>query len=122
MPQLQQGGRPATRTKEAGMTDYTKPMAERLDAQITEWQNKLEEARVQANLAGREARDAIRANIETMERELARTRAEWKRLEDASEGAMGDIERGFNESVEAMRKAFASATQHFTRQDERNED
>jgi predicted nucleic acid-binding Zn-ribbon protein len=93
-------------------------MSDRLEGEINEWQQKLDEARVQADLAGKDALAALKPHIDRLELELARAQEQWRSLQSASEGAMGELQRGITTSMSAMREAFEQASKHFVRKDD----
>ena len=89
-------------------------MKAEMEEELAKWQTKIDEARVQLNLGGKEAEDKLRPYIEKLENEMGEVKEKWGQLEDASESSWADIKQGLDSSVDAMKEAFSSAKKHFS--------
>lgn len=94
-------------------------LAEQLNEELAKWQTRIDEAKVQMHLGAKEMQDKIKPHIEELEHELKRAKKHWNKLEDAAESAWNEIENGVNVSINAMKKAFDRAQQHFPKKGEK---
>lgn len=85
-----------------------------LEAELASWQTKIDEARVQLELGGKEAEDRIRPYVKKLENEMGEAKEKWAQLEEASEHSWEDIKSGLDLSLDAMKEAFSSAKKHFS--------
>ena len=88
-------------------------MKAQLAQELTKWQEKIEEARVQLNLGGKEAEEKIQPYLEQLENEMHKAKEKWAELEGATESSWADIKLGLDSSVDAMKEAFSNAKKHF---------
>jgi len=87
---------------------------DKLEAELDDWQTKLDEARVQLKLGGMEAEDKLRPYIEQLEDEMDKAKGKWEELEQASENSWAEIKLGLDMSIDSMKEAFSNAKKHFT--------
>jgi len=98
------------------MNESTKldELKSKLDAELSSWQTKIDEARVQLELGSKDAEDKIRPYINKLENEMDQAKEKWAQLEEASEHSWAEIKSGLDVSMDAMKEAFSSAKKHFT--------
>lgn len=89
-------------------------MKAQLEKELDKWQTKIDEARVQLNLGGKEAEDKIQPYLDQLDNEMFKAKEKWAELEDASENSWADIKVGLDSSVDSMKEAFANAKKHFS--------
>ena len=110
-----------TKTLEAAEPKQEKEQ-QTLTAQVKEevakLQTKMDEAKVQMNLAGKEAKDMIEPHVKKLEEELSQAQTDWEKLESASESAWKDIHSGLKRSINTMQKSFEKAKEHFKEEKE----
>lgn len=85
-----------------------------LEQELAKWQTKIDEARVQLNLGGKEAEEKIQPYLDQLEDEMLKARDKWAELDQASENSWADIKRGLDSSVGTMKEAFSNARKHFS--------
>lgn len=90
-----------------------KSVADELGEEMARWQTKIDEARVQMNLAAKDARDKLQPYVNSLERELDQADAKWQRFRDSSEGAWQQIHHGLQASFKVMQQAVEKAQQHY---------
>lgn len=88
-------------------------MKTQLAQELARWQEKIDEARVQLNLGGKEAEEKIQPYLEQLESEMHNAKEKWAELENATESSWADIKAGLDSSVDAMKEAFSKAKKHF---------
>ena len=88
-------------------------MKAQLAQELAKWQEKIDEARVQLNLGGKEAEERIQPYLEQLESEMHKAKEKWVELESATESSWADIKAGLDSSVDAMKEAFSNAKKHF---------
>lgn len=103
-------------SKENGMNESSKMNEAKalLEQELAKWQTKIDEARVQLNLGGKEAEEKIQPYLNQLENEMLKAKDKWAELEDASEHSWADIKVGLDSSVDAMKEAFSNAKKHFS--------
>lgn len=84
-----------------------------LETEIAEWMTKIDAAKLQMHLGTRDARDKLQPQLQRLEDELSRAKAEWDELQEASESAWDDVHHGLKLSLRAMQRSFDKARQHF---------
>lgn len=89
-------------------------MKAQLEQELAKWQTKIDEARVQLNLGGKEAEEKIQPYLDQLDNEMFKAKEKWAELEDASENSWEDIKVGLDSSVDAMKDAFSNAKKHFS--------
>ena len=87
---------------------------DKLEAELDDWQTRIDEARVQLKLGGMEAEEKLQPYIEQLEKELDEAKGKWAELEQASEKSWADIKLGLDISMDSMKEAFSNAKKHFT--------
>ena len=88
-------------------------LIETMKSEMQNWQSKLDELKIQANLGKTELRDAIQPAIENIERELGKLGKRMKEFQEASEDALEHIKAGVNTALDAIKKSFQEAYSHF---------
>ena len=99
--------------QEAAEQSTPESAKEALAQQLAQWQTNIDEAKVQLNLAGKDAEDKLQPYIHELDNEMLQAEAKWKQLEKASESSLDDLKAGLDVSINAMSKAFANVKQHF---------
>lgn len=94
-----------------------KTLAQELDEQLSSWQTRIDEARVQMNLGAKEAGEKMQPHVDMLEEQLRQAKQQWEKMSTSSEGAWGEIKTGLNESMQSMQQAFDKAKQHFPDKD-----
>lgn len=94
-------------------------MKKKLEAEMAEWQTKMDEAKVQLHLGAKDAQDKLQPHIDKLEQELSEAKEKWEQLEDASEKSWASIEHGLRISFTAMNKSFDKVKEHFTTEDKK---
>ena len=85
-----------------------------LEQELAKWQTKIDEARVQLDLGGKEAEEKIQPHLEQLDNEMLDAKRKWAELEEASENSWAELKVGVDSSVDAMREAFSNAKKHFS--------
>lgn len=88
-------------------------LKEQLKEEINKWQTKMDEAKLQLHLGGKEVKDKIDPFVKELEQKYAHAKKKLEEIDDASENAWDDIQQGFQSSFKAMSEAFNKAKQHF---------
>jgi len=86
---------------------------EQLKEEISKWQTKIDEAKLQVHLGAKEAQDKIDPYIEELELKYEQAKKKWEEIDDASENAWEDIKEGFQASFKSMSEAFNKAKEHY---------
>jgi hypothetical protein len=107
-----------TSQKEASKPAEQQTLTAQVKEEVAKWQTKMDEAKVQMNLAGKEARDKIEPQVKKIEAELSQAEKDWEKLESASESAWKDIHSGLKRSISTMQKSFDKAKDHFKEEKE----
>ena len=94
-------------------------MKKKLEAEMAEWQTKMDEAKVQLHLGAKDAQDKLQPHIDKLEQEMSEAKEKWGQLEDASEKSWESIEKGLRISFTAMNKSFEKVKEHFTTEDKK---
>ena len=87
--------------------------AEQLKVEMDKWQTKLEEAKVQLDLAAKDGRDMLQPHVDKLQKEWDEANSRMKELQAASGDAWQDIHHGLKISMKAMQLAFSKAERHF---------
>lgn len=95
------------------------PKVEKVEAELSEWQTKVDEAKLQLHLGAKEVQDKLQPHVDELEQELSQAQAQWQQLQDSAEGAWENIEHGVSLSMKAMQKAFDKAKKHFPDEDKK---
>ena len=66
------------------MNESTKlnEMKVQLEQELAKWQTKIDEARVQLNLGGKEAEEKIQPYLDQLENEMSKAKGKWDEFED----------------------------------------
>ena len=66
------------------MNESTKlnEMKTQLKGELAKWQTKIDEARIQLNLGGKEAKEKIQPHLDQLENEMYKAKDKWADLED----------------------------------------
>ena len=86
---------------------------ETMSNEMQNWQGKLDELKVQANLGKAELRDAVQPTIDNIEIELDHLGKRMKEFQETSGDALEDIKNGANTALDAIIKSFKEASAHF---------
>lgn len=89
-----------------------------LETEFAEWQTKIDAAKLQMHLGARDARDNLQPQLQQLENELSQAKAEWNKLQEASESAWDDVHHGLKLSLKAMQRSFDKASRHFDKPDD----
>ena len=87
--------------------------AEQLKAEMEKWQAKLDEAKVQLDLAAKDGRDRLQPHVDKLQMEWDEANSRMKELQAASGDAWQDIHHGLKISLKAMQQAFSKAEKQF---------
>lgn len=87
--------------------------AEQLKAEMDKWQTKLDEARVQLDLAAKDGRDMLQPHVDKLQKEWNEANEKLGELQNASGDAWQDIHHGLKISMKAMQQAFSKAEKNF---------
>lgn len=93
--------------------DEKSKLKEQLNEEMLKWQQKIDEAKVQLKLGSMDAKDKIQDHIKEMEIELEVAKLEWKKIDDASNEAWGDIKKGWKTSLDTISEAYDKTLKHF---------
>ncbi len=85
-----------------------------LEEHIKQLQARVQEAKLQATLASKDARDFLKPHVERLETELFTARARLRELGEASGDAFEEIQQGVSTAADAMKEAFRNAKVHLT--------
>jgi len=107
-----------TENKKATDTDRTEK-TEKLDKDLSEWQTRIDEARLQMHLGAKDVQDKLQPHIDQLEKEYNEAKEQLKNLTDSTEGAWDSIEHGVGVSIKSMQKAFDKAKAHFPDSDKK---
>jgi len=88
-------------------------LIETMNSEMQNWQGKLDELKVQANLGKAELRDAVQPTIDNIEIELDNLGKRMKELQETSGDALEDLKTGANTALDAIIKSFKEAYAHF---------
>ena len=88
-------------------------LKEQLKEEITKWQTKMDEAKLQLHLGAKEAQDKIDPIVRELELKYQQALKKWEEIDDASEDAWDDIKEGLQSSFKSMSEAFNKAKKHF---------
>jgi hypothetical protein len=91
----------------------TEEMPEQLEAEFGKWQTKIDEAKLQMHLLGKDVQGVIGPHLEKLEQELNQAREQGQQLQKSSESALEDLKSGLRISMKAMEKSFDKMQQHF---------
>ena len=100
------------------MNDEKKTLGQQLDEAVAMWETKIDEARVQMDLGGKEAMDKMQPHIDELEEGLNQAKNQWQEFANSSEGAWDDIQKGMSDSMKSMQDAISKATKNFTGKDD----
>ena len=84
-----------------------------LQQEVAKWQTKIDEAKLQLNLAAMDAHDKLQPHVEQLDLELHQAQEKWQKFESASGSAWQDIQHGLKMSFKSMQQSFDKAQQHF---------
>ena len=88
-------------------------LIETMNNEMQNWQSKLDELKVQANLGKAEIRDAVQPTIDNIEKELDNLGKRMKEFQETSGDALEDIKAGANIALDAIIESFKEASAHF---------
>ena len=86
---------------------------QQLETEISKWQTKIDEARLQLSLGKMEAKDEFKVQVDKLESEMNQAKVELKKLDEATTHAWGDISEGLKSSFDSMKKAYKKAKKHY---------
>ena len=95
------------------MNEEKKRVASALKSEITEWQTKIDEAKLQMHLGARDAKDNLQPHLKRLDAELSQAKAELRELQEASENAWEDMHSGLKLSLKTLQRSFDKAREHF---------
>ncbi len=95
--------------KQTKKTDFK----QQLETEISKWQAKIDEARLQLSLGKMEAKDEFKVQVDKLESEMKRAKSELKELDEATTQAWGDISEGLKSSFDSMKEAYKKAKEHY---------
>ncbi len=95
------------------MSEQREELVRTLKEKLEEWNRRIDELEVQADLMGKEARDEQKRHIESMRRRVDELRLKIEELSHAGRDARQDVEQGVKLALGALKEAFNSATSRF---------
>jgi TolA-binding protein len=107
------GARVSGRLKEEFMSEQREELVRTLKGKLEEWNRRIDELEVQANLMEKEARDERMRHIEAMRSRADELRLKIDELSRAGRSAGQDVEQGVKLALSALKEAFHSATSRF---------
>jgi predicted nucleic acid-binding Zn-ribbon protein len=84
-----------------------------IEAQLKEYDQKLDELEVKAGTVKQEAKALFNQKIEALREKQRAAHMEWERLSSSSGKAWDDIESGMNTAMGDLAKAYHDAVPHF---------
>lgn len=97
------------------MTKEKQSIKEQLEKELSKWQTKVDEAKVQMHLGVKDAEDQIKPHVDKLDQEMNLAKNKLEELGKSSEGAWDDLKAGVESSLDIMKVAFDSAQEHFTK-------
>ena len=97
------------------MTDDKQSIKDQLEKELSKWQTKMDEAKVQMHVGVKDAEDQIKPHVERLDQEMTQAKIKLEELGKSSEGAWEDLKTGVEGSIDIMKVAFESAQEHFTK-------
>ena len=94
-------------------TPEKKTIEQQLEEEMKKWQTKIDEVKVQLNLAAMDAKDKAQPHIDQLEQEMAKAEKEWQEFKQASGGACQDLSKGLRLSFKAIQHSADKAKEHF---------
>ena len=91
--------------------------AEQLKAEMDKWHAKLDDARVQLDLAAMDGREKLQPHVDKLQMEWDEASSKMKELQASSGDAWQDIHHGLKISLKAMQQAFSKAEKHFDKEE-----
>lgn len=99
------------------MTQEKQSIKQQLEEELSQWQTKMDEAKVQMHLGMKDAEDKIKPHVEKLDQEMNQAKIKLEKLGESSGGAWDDLKAGVESSLDIMKEAFDSAKTHFTNKD-----
>lgn len=96
------------------MNEQRKELVRTLENKLEEWNSRIDELEVQADLMEKEARDEQKRQIEAMRKRMDELRGRIEELSRAGDDARQDVEQGVKLALGALKEAFHSATSRFS--------
>jgi len=88
-------------------------LIETMKSEMQNWQSKLDELKVQANLGKKELGDAVQPAVDNIELELDKLGKRMTEFQEASGDALEDIKTGANIAFDTIKESFKEASSHF---------
>ena len=92
---------------------HTSTLPTKLWNEMVQWQDKIDEVKLQFHRATKNAQDAMQPYIEHMETELENAKEQWQEFERTPESGWQDIHTGITICLKFMRHSLGKALQHF---------
>ncbi|WP_415225343.1 hypothetical protein [Psychromonas sp.] len=84
----------------------------KLKNELAAWQTKVDEAKVQMDLAEKEIQTALRPHLKTLDNELLNARVKLEKLKSSAENSEHEFAKGVNSSIDKMKELYEKAKQH----------
>lgn len=95
------------------MSEQREELVRTLNNKLKEWNRRIDELEVQANLLEKDARDESVRHIEVMRRRVEEVRGKIEELSRAGRDARHDVEEGVKLAFSALKETFHSAASRF---------
>jgi hypothetical protein len=103
----------ASKGSSAYMRHQRDEYQKQIEAQLKEYDQKLDELEVKAGTVKQEAKALFNQKIEALREKQRAAHMEWERLSSSSGKAWEDIESGMNTAMDDLAKAYHEALSHF---------
>lgn len=94
-------------------------LKERLEQELSVWETKMDEAKVQMHLGAKEVKEKLQPHVKELEQGLDKANKQLEELKNSSGGAWGEIQGGLESSLQSMKQAFEKAEKHFKKDDQK---
>ncbi|ABM03071.1 hypothetical protein Ping_1241 [Psychromonas ingrahamii 37] len=83
-----------------------------LKKELEELQSKVDEARIQMNLAGKEIQTTLEPHLKTLDNELWHAHRKLEKLKSSAESTEHKLEKGVHSSMDKIKELYEKAKQH----------
>ena len=88
-------------------------LKQKFEAEMAEWQTKIDEVKVQLSLGAMDAKDELNAQLRKLEAEVAQAKVDFDKFDKASTHAWNDFAEGLSKSFDTMKEAFTKAKENY---------
>ena len=86
-----------------------KEVVQKHEAEISDWQKKIEEIKLQLNQGSKEAQELLKKELNKLEKELGKAKKEIAEFDAATTSAWEEISKGLGSSFDTMKEAYNKA-------------